>query len=251
MKNDGFVPNPTEECCLNKPGVTQITAGLFVDDVLATSKSLENLEALKSTLESKYGQVKAKFGNVQPFLGMQFDFGTGHVSVDMIKFTNILLEEFKGIVGYAKTPAYNNLFSVDDTSIPLTPAESKRCYRGVQMAAWLVGRNRFELGPAVAFLKSRVSKLTQQDFTKFKRVIMYLRKYPDLRLRITGNVDYQSTAYVDTSYDAYASKHGCSGASYSMGTGSLFAESSKQKLITLSSTECELVGAVDKSKKIL
>ena len=36
-----------------------------------------------------------------------------------------------------------------------------------------------------------------------------------------------------------------------MGTGSLFAESSKQKLITLSSTECELVGAVDKSKKII
>ena len=30
-----------------------------VDDVLATSKSLENLEALKSTLESKYGHVKA------------------------------------------------------------------------------------------------------------------------------------------------------------------------------------------------
>ena len=96
-----------------------------------------------------------------------------YVSVDMIKLTNILLEEFKDIVGFTKTPAYNNLFSVDDTSIPLTPAESKRCYRGVQMAAWLVGCNRVEIGPTVAFRKSRVSKLTQQDFTKFKRVIMY------------------------------------------------------------------------------
>ena len=36
-----------------------------------------------------------------------------------------------------------------------------------------------------------------------------------------------------------------------MGTGTLFADSSKQKLITLSSTECELVGAVDKSKKLI
>ena len=116
--------------------------------------------------------------------------------------------------------------------------------RRVEMAAWLVGRNRFELGPAGAFLKSRVS-LTQQDVTKFKRVIMYLRTYPDLGLRITGNVDYQLTTYVDTPYGAYVSKHGCSGAFYSMGTDSLFAVSSKQKLITLSSTECELVGAVD------
>ena len=69
---------------------------------------------------------------------MQFDFGSGHVFVDMIKFTNVLLKEFKDIVGFAKTPAYNDLFSVDDTSIPLTPTESKRCYRGVQMATWLV-----------------------------------------------------------------------------------------------------------------
>ena len=111
---------------------------------------------------------------------MQFEFDSGHVFVDMIKFTNLFFLEFKDIVGFAKMLAYNDLFSVDDTSIPLTSSESKRCYRGVQMAAWLVGRNRFEIGPAVAFLKSRMSKLTQQDFTKFKRVIMYLRKYLDL-----------------------------------------------------------------------
>ena len=36
----------------------------------------------------------------------------------------VVLEKFKDIVGFAKTQAYNNLFSVDDISIPLTPAES-------------------------------------------------------------------------------------------------------------------------------
>jgi len=243
--------NPVEECCFNKSGDVQTTAGLFVDDIIVTSVKLENLQSFEKALEKKYGQIKVKYGNMQPFLGMQFDFGNGFVHVDMLKFTKIVLDEFSDLEGLAETPAVVDLFNVDSSSTLLSPIERKRGYRGIQMLAWLSSHNRFELGPAVAFLKSRVSKLTQQDFSKFHRVIMYLRKYPTLRLRITGNTDYQMTAYIDTSYGVYESGHGNSGASFSMGTGTLFADSSKQKLITLSSTECELVGAVDKSKKLI
>jgi len=224
---------------------------MFVDDVLVTSSDIENLYKFKKDLESKYGPLKALHGTSHPFLGMQFNFGDGFVHVDMIKFNNIMLEEFEDFTGIAESPASNEVQYVNKDSPLLNAADSKRCFRGIQMCAWLASRNRLELGVAVAFLKTRVSKLTEEDLSKFKRVIMYLRKYPKLRIRFTGNTDYQLTSCIDTSFGSYESGHGGTGACTGMGTGSLFAESSKQKIMTLSSTEAELVGAVDKAKKVI
>ena len=168
----------------------------------------------------------------------------------MPKFESCLQEEFS-VDGLAETPADINLFTVDEKSPALSAELSKKTHRGIQMLAWLGSRARPELLVALAFLKTRVCQLTEQDQVKFYRVVKYLKKYPNLRRRISANSDLNVYGFIDCSYGTYASGHSGTGTNITFGTGSIYADSSKQKIVTTSSTEGEFVGLSDKTKVIL
>jgi len=91
----------------------------------------------------------------------------------MPKFEASIQEEFP-TDGLAETPAGVNLFEVNDKS-PLLPADvASKTHRGIQMLAWLGSRVRAELLNSIAFLKTRVSALTEENLVKFQRIVKYL-----------------------------------------------------------------------------
>jgi hypothetical protein len=65
----------------------------------------------------------------------------------------------------------------------------------------------------------------------------------DLALTLTGSEDMIVTAYIDASYAVHNDCKGQTGvAIISVGKGTVYAKSSKQKLVANSSTEAELIG---------
>lgn len=114
---------------------------------------------------------------------------------------------------------------------------------------------RPDLQVAIAFLCTHVCKPTQQDHKKLARVIQYLERTICLPL-ILGSDDkgtnstcpdeYPSLTWnVDASYTVHHDIHSHTRACLSLGIGAVFSLYCKQKLVTKSSIEAELVSDDD------
>ena len=110
---------------------------------------------------------------------------------------------------------------------------------------YVAKRARIDLQLAIAFLCTRVSKSTQQDWEKLRRVLKYIHGTIDLP-RIIGVADFKVLqTWVDASYATHPDMRSHTGGVISLGHGVITSKSSKQKINTKSSTEAELVGASD------
>ena len=106
-------------------------------------------------------------------------------------------------------------------------------------------RARLDVKLGVAFLCTRVSKSTEQDWAKLRRVLQYVKGTIDMP-RILGADDMtRLLTWVDASYAVHPDMRSHTGGCMSFGTGVLMPKSMKQKLNTKSSTEAETVGGSD------
>jgi hypothetical protein len=81
------------------------------------------------------------------------------------------------------------------------------------------------------------------DSTKLRRVLGYLSGTRDLALTLKAgsNPDLCVYCYIDSSYASHPDCKSHSGVIISLGYGAVYAKSTRQKLVTKSSTEAELV----------
>ena len=98
---------------------------------------------------------------------------------------------------------------------------------------------------SIAFLSTRVTKSTIQDWEKLKRVLRYIQGTIDMPRIIGADSMLNLVTWVDASYAVHNDIMSHTGGCMSFGTGALMPKSSKQKLNTKSTTECEVVGAND------
>ena len=137
------------------------------------------------------------------------------------------------------------MFDVNEKSKQLDDKKSEIFHHIVAKLLFVSKRVRVDISPTIAFLCTRVSKSTEEDWEKLRRMLGYLKGTMNMK-RIIGS-DGLSTlrTYVDASYATHPDMKGHTGGLISLGKGTIQTKSSKQKLNTKSSTESELVGASD------
>ena len=106
-------------------------------------------------------------------------------------------------------------------------------------------RARVDIDLTVSFLCTRVSKSTDEDWVKLRRLLQYLFGTIDMERIIGANSLDLLETYVDASYAVHHDMMGHTGALVIVGRGIIQGKASKQKLNTKSSTETEVVGASD------
>jgi len=244
----GFTQNPYDACIFNKTGKSgkQTTLVLHVDDLFVTSENVEDLSDLDIYLKSVYNETKSRTGKVIDFVGMTFDFTlSGSVKVTMDNCTDDILKDC-GVIEAKATPAASNLFDTRDAP-KLSTEDSKYFHSYVAKVLYLAKRVRPECLTAVSFLSTRVQVCDVDDMAKLKRLLGYIfgTRYRGIVLRIGEHMTVK--AYIDAAYGV----HQDSGKSHTgcvivLGDGGpLLAKSTKQKIVTKSSTESELVGLSD------
>lgn len=246
--DNGFTQNKYDECVFNKTETdgTQTTIVLHVDDMMVTAACEEHLDLVNENLKETYPHTTMKKGKVIDYIGMTFDFGViGEVKVTMANCVNDIVSG-SGVETIRATPATSALFDVRDA--PLATDEERiwfHCY--VAKILYLAKRVRPECLTAVAFLTSRIHVCDQDDLAKLRRLLGYLggSKERGIVLRIGDEINVK--AYIDASYgvhqDSGKSHTGCA---IVIGDGGpVFAKSTKQRIVTKSSTEAELVGLSD------
>lgn len=249
--------NPHDTSIMNKMcDGSQLTVAVYVDDLLITSKNKEAATALIKAITKRYKDVKSHEGSKQEYLGMSIDMTKkGSAIITMSGMEDRIVEDSAlDSSGKATTsPASNNLFEIDEQSIPLEENERKKFHAMVARLLYLSKRVRPECLLAVAFLTTRVLKATQEDAGKLQRVLKYLRDTRGRGIRLKpGTTGIVASGYFDAAYGVHPDGKSHTGACIMIGdAGPVLAESCRQQIVTKSSTEAELVALSDSTNQLL
>lgn len=255
----GFKANPYDQCTYN--GIweqKQVTICVHVDDFFITSISLAAIDHITDIFEEKFPGCNIKKNRRLFYTGMTMDFESepGHVLVSQEKFIEDLLESVDSDKVYS-SPATANLFvtqenqashSAEDSRVP--PDVVTKFHSEVAKLLYLAKRTRPDILTTVSFLATRVQNPDSHDISKLNRVLGYLKSTSDYKLRLNANFK-QVVAHVDASFAVHANAVSHTGVVITLGSGAVFAKSTKQRLVTKSSTEAELVGLSDGLSQII
>ncbi|NBR23751.1 MAG: Ty1/Copia family ribonuclease HI [Micrococcales bacterium] len=181
------------------------------------------------------------------YLGMDFMFDRtqGTVRISMDRFVEETLGQFGG-AGESVSPAASYLFRVSENSDPLDEEGKKKFHTFTAKLLYLSKRVRPDISTAVAFLTTRVQCPTVEDRKKLCRVMDYLNATKTLNLTLGSFEDGAVSVYIDASFDVHPKRVSHSGVLiYTGPNGCVFAKSTKQKLVSKSSTEAELIAVSD------
>eukprot|EP01033_Poteriospumella_lacustris_P009627 gene9628-6889_t len=253
LKTMGFRLNAKDGCVLNrdKEGRPQVTIVLYVDDLLITSTDREQIEEVIDALRQRFKEVKAAWGPRLSYVGMTLDFANpGEVTVTMANCTADLLV---GPALRAKpTPASTALFDIRPEADKVKESDRKEFHTKVAKLLYLAKRTRPECLTAAAFLSTRVQACDIDDCAKLRRVLGYIQATAERGITLKMSDPPVVRAYIDVAYGVHTdSGRSHTGCVVTIGSGPVFAKSAKQKIVTKSSTEAELVGLSDTASQAI
>ena len=247
LKSLGFTENGIEKCVFNKMiDGDQCTILLYVDDMLGMHKSIDTINDIFDKVDVKYGKGKRSTRNIINFLGMSIDLTEpGVVSITTPKLIENLLKEWN-ITDGSEFPAQLNLFE-EKVSPLLDNRTKKKFHSGVMSALFICKRPRPDCLLPVNYLSTKVLSPTKDHLKKFLKVLRYLYRTKNLPMRLFVGNDKRVKLYVDASYGVHVNGHSHTGMVLKYGKATLEAKSSKQKIVTKSSCEAELIAASDEA----
>ena len=258
-----FKKNPYDPCVVNKTvDGSQCTILWHVDDLRISHVDERVVSDVIEALSGEYGDIMpltVSRGKVHDYLGMVFDYTTdGDVLVQMYQYIEELIrnapERYKVGVGSA-TPAPSHLYEVRDQQgggvNKLTEKMREEYHSLTAQCLFLAKRARPDLQTAVAFHCTRVLFPDEDDDLKLGRMIRYLMATRHLPLILKVDDDGIAYWWIDASFAVHENMRSRTGMHMSLGKGTVYGASVKQKINTASSTEAELVGVADALPKML
>ena len=252
LESIGFQKNPYDICSFKRVrGETKDMILVYVDDLFITSKDEEMLTSIADTLKKKYGGVTANTGLEHNFLGIHWDFRVhGQVTLSMDGYVKDIIRKYN-IVKRCTTPATDHLFKSDPTSPKLSAKKQEEFHSIVMTLHYLAKRVRGDILTAVSFCATRVLCPTEEDEKKVDRILSYLLFTQDQHLILRIGQEVQLKVFVDASFGIYEDGKSVTGVVIMLGDAVIYIKSGKQKIVTRSSTESELVGISDALSQVL
>jgi Reverse transcriptase (RNA-dependent DNA polymerase) len=254
----GFVVNPYDSCVVNKMiDGKQCTVLWHVDDLKISHLDPAVVTEVIRLLSEEFGKeapLTVTRGKVHDYLGMRIDYSTpGKVKITMIDYIDGMLDELPSWMdGEAATPAGNHLFVVNENNPQkLEREESEIFHHNTAKLLYLCKRARPDLQTAVAFFTTRVKGPDQDDYKKLGRTMRYIRSTRLMPLTLEADDMRVVKWWIDASFAVHPDIKSHTGGVMTLGKGAVYGTSTRQKLVTKSSTEAELVGVNDVLPKVI
>ena len=251
LQKDGFLLNRYDPCVANKEiNGSQCTVCWYVDDTKISHLDHKVVTRVIKSLEGEFGEMTVDRGKSHKFVGMNFELlENGRLKIIMKEYLEECIESFEEIDGIitskAPSPGAHNLFEVDEALDKLGIKRSEMFHHIVAKLLFVTKRARLDIEPTISFLCTRVTKSTEEDWLKLKRLLSYLKCTLDMPRIIGADSLSIVQSWADASYAIHPDMKGHTGGVTSFGHGLTHTECSKQKINTKSSTEAEVVGASD------
>lgn len=259
IESIGFVVNPYDPCVANRTvDGKQHTVTWHVDDLKSSHVNPKVNDEFLEWLKSKYasdeiGEIKAVRGHRHDYLAMVLDYTSpGVLKLDMTQYVKTMVEDFPlKLTGTGMFPWSNKLFTVDPKSKKLDDERTSIFHTFVMKGMFLCKRARQDIQPGIAFLSTRTSEPTEQDWAKLVKLMLYLKETQDEVTAMRADDTQTIKWHVDAAFAVHKDYKSHTGATMTLGEGVLCSVSTKQKVMSRSSTEAELVGLDDVISKIL
>ena len=224
-------------------GEQRIYIWIHVDDTFVAATSEELLQELEEVIKSQY-KITIKY-DVESYLGVKFEHrSNGDVKLTQPKLLNSLLEEYKEELknhrareplSPQRLPASHSL-----NDEPMDPS----AYLHLEGALIYLTKSRPDIHTAVSFGATHSVSPTRGDFEELIHCLKYLEATKDEGLLLRAgepNRELVLRCYVDASYLTHPDSKSHQGYCLSFGEiGTFYSKSSKQQLVSTSSTHSEI-----------
>jgi len=245
LLSDGYTKNSYDSCLFNKMvDGKQITVAFHVDDLLVTSKSDRAIDELMGMLKKNFAAITINRGSNHSYLSMNIVVDEKGIHLDMRAYIEKCLDG-KDINTRSTSPAGDDLFIIDEAKTLLDEVELKDFHSDVAKLLYLAKRTRGQILTAVSFLAGRVSCATSDDQRKLNRVLSYLSRTKNEVMHMARGGEVTPEVYIDASFGIHEDGTSRTGVTIMLGGVAVGNWSSRQKLVTKSSTESEVVGLSD------
>jgi hypothetical protein len=242
---DGYTKNNYDSCLFNKmTDGKQITVAFHVDDLLVTSKSDRAIDELMNMLKKNFAAITVNRGSNHSYLSMNIVVDEKGIHLDMRAYIEKCLDG-KDINTRSTSPAGDDLFTVDEEKKQLGELELKNFHSDVAKLLYLAKRTRGQILTAVSYLAGRVSCATVDDQQKLNRVLSYLSRTKDEVMHMAPGGEVTPEVYIDASFGIHEDGTSRTGMAIMLGGVAVGNWSWRQKIVTKSSTEAEVVGLSD------
>jgi hypothetical protein len=242
----GFRRLSTDACVFVIGSVAHGNVGIVaihVDDMLLVFQRRMDYEKLMEKFTSIFGPLEPQMDDIS-FLGMNIRIDDeGFVKVNQPGFCRKICEAF-GIRTTAATPSTADFFTSQD--VDPDPAQSSNFKSKLMSMMFAAIRTRPDILKECIFLSSFALSPGKTSFQKLTRVYQYVYGTLDRGIRLGGELA-QLIVHSDASFAIHLNGKSHSGIVITLAPfgGPIIAKSKMQSLITLSSTEAELVAAID------
>ncbi len=253
MSSLGFKRSDADECLYiyNSKGICTYLL-LYVDDIVLCSKNLNNVEIFKTRIAEKFRS--RDLGNVRNFLGLHIDYNRcdGILKINQSSLITNVAQRFR--VSNSK-----QVYSPIESKLDLSEGNGKQGltklpYRGlVGCLMYIMLGSRPDICYAISYYAQFMDRATDEHFGYLLRVLEYLVTTKNLALTFSrNNSDVALELYSDANWAncpvTRRSVSGCCAFVY----GNLVSWfSRKQAIVTLSSSESELVALCDGSREAI
>jgi hypothetical protein len=217
----------------------KIILSVHIDDMLLTAPNKRWRAWFEEKLE-KFFTLKKQYNDLS-YLGLSINRNRrdGSISLNQHGYLDNILTKYgcKGVVKPPSTPATAKLTESDAKS----PAFDKTKYLSLTMSLMYLARfTRPDIQMPVAYLASKCSKPTEEDWSKVMRILRYLAGTRSEGITFSAKIPFKPMISADASHHLHAEGHGQQGFFISNGSAPVAHRSSKIKMITRSSSESEL-----------
>ena len=153
--------------------------------------------------------------------------------------------------GNTMYPWTEKMFAIDEKSSEMSKEDANYFHTHTMKIMYLAKGARHDVLPAVIFISTRVKHPTTQDWAKVKNVMNFIFRTKNDVMTLQFKDYGVITWYVDAAFAVYSVMKSHTGATMTLGKGSVSSYSLKQKVNARSSTEAELIGVDDIMSKIL
>jgi hypothetical protein len=176
------------------------------------------------------------------YLGINISMrGPGRLYISQPGYINEILQEFKPTRSYP-TPCKEDIFKRPEIELTGDPVEIRDYLSKLMKLMFLATRTRPDLLLTLSILSSKARAPNIHDMERLDRVVGYLLETRNKGLKMEIN-NMNLFAYFDASWASHSDLKGHSGVVITLGHNGfpIYCKSQKQKVVSRSSTEAELI----------
>ena len=230
--------------CLFKYGDNLIT--VHVDDMLLMATDENEIIRIKNHIIKEFKEITFNNSNKLEYLGINIIMEGDTIKLNQYGYIAKIMEKFN-VTGGANYPSNEHLFKSkisNNQFEELNEVDIPEYHSCVMSLMFLAIRTRSDIVKEVTYLSTKVKNPAEQDVDKLRKILNYLKNTKEDCLSITKSED-KINIYVDASYNVHSDAKSHSGCAIFLGSNLIRARSSKQRIVTKSSTEAELVAIHD------